>query len=72
MIESGVASYVTLRGTVENHFPVDLNGVAHVSCSFCRYYSASANKCRLTEEIIYRAEKYIGHDCPLNLEEENG
>lgn len=69
MFETGVASYVKLSGRVENNFPVDFNGAAHVSCSFCRYFSQQANKCRLTEEIIFMANKYVGHDCPLNRED---
>lgn len=69
MFETGVASYVTLRGEVVNNFPVDFNGNTHVTCAYCRYYSSTANKCRLTEEIIYGAQKYVGHDCPLNKED---
>ena len=71
MFEDGVASYVTLKGMVENNFPVDRNGSAHVTCAYCRFYSQQSNKCRLTEEIIYGANKYIGHVCPLGMEEEH-
>ena len=69
MFETGVASYVTLAGVVENNFPVDFNGTPHVACAFCRFYSSQSNKCRLTEEIIYKGQNYVGHECPLNKED---
>lgn len=68
MFEDGISSYVMLRGVVENNFPVDKNGVAHVTCEFCRYYGSA--RCRLTDEIVYRGDRYVGHECPLNKEEE--
>lgn len=71
-MNSGVKSYVHASAVVENFFPVDNTGIAHIACAYCRFYSKSANRCRLTEEIIYRSENYTGNGCPLNpIEEEN-
>lgn len=65
MNRSGVSEYVTLDGKIVNHFPVDLAGEAHISCTYCQYYSQSTNRCRVSGEIIYRADKYLGNYCPL-------
>ena len=70
MFETGVSGYLKLDGEISNNFPIDYNGVAHVTCSFCQYYSSQANKCRISGEIIYNAQKYIGQQCALNKGEE--
>lgn len=70
MLESGVSRYIKGTGTVTNFFPVDQKGNEFVCCTYCNYYSKNYNTCKLTGEIIIMADKFCGHNCPLNIEEE--
>ena len=65
MFETGVSDYVRGVAEVENHFPVDERGVAHITCSHCRYYRFTTPKCGLNGEICDFPEKYRGARCPL-------
>lgn len=64
-MNSGVATYIVAEAKVQNSFPVDFKGNVHISCSYCEYYSRTANKCYLTSEIIYKADSFTGNQCPL-------
>lgn len=70
MFESGVKSYIKCKATVEVGFPVDFHGFIAMTCQFCKYYRKYQNMCGLTEEIIYKAESYVGYHCPLEIMEE--
>lgn len=70
MIENGVAKYLIAKGTVSNSFPVDNKGVVYCCCTYCKFYSKSYNICKLTDEIILYADKFVGAKCPLDVEEE--
>ena len=69
MFETGVSSYVKGVAEVENNFPVDERGVAHITCSHCRYYRFTIPKCGLNGEICDFPEKYRGARCPLYFPE---
>lgn len=64
--ESGVSSYVHGVARVENFFPVDSRGNAHVCCAYCDYFNGRS--CRLTHEIVYGPDKYVGARCPMMME----
>lgn len=65
MFETGVSGYVKGVAEVENPFPVDDKGVAHITCSHCKFYRFSVPKCMLNGEICDFPEKYRGARCPL-------
>lgn len=69
MLENGVQTYVHAIGTIENHFPVDSRGNIYACCAYCKYYSRSYNSCKITSELIIMADKYVGHNCPLEIKE---
>lgn len=69
VFHSGVSGYVVGQGAIINHFPVDLNGVAHICCGYCDFYSGQSRKCRITGEIIYKPDTYVGNRCPLSAGE---
>ena len=73
MFETGVSRYITGVAEVENKFPVDSRGVAHITCSHCKFYAFTVPKCRLNEEICDFPDKYRGARCPLYFPEgDNG
>lgn len=67
--ESGVASYITGVATVRVSFPVDFKGNADISCRQCQFFRISARSCGLNGEICEYPDKYVGGQCPLNMEE---
>lgn len=68
--ESGVASYVHARATVDIWFPVDAKGNADISCNQCYYYRRQSRSCALNGEICQYPEKWVGSHCPLSVVEE--
>lgn len=66
--DSGVQSYIKYSTKVEIGFPVDWHGKSHIACEFCKLFNGKT--CRLTGEIVYNPEKYVGHECPLEFIEE--
>ena len=69
--DSGVKGYIIGKAAVQNAFPVDLRGVADVSCKQCRFYRMSSRKCGLNEALIPYPDKYIGPECPIEFEKED-
>ena len=69
-IETGVKSYIKTIGIVENSFPVDFRGNEYLCCNYCKFYGRSYGTCKLTDEIILMADKFVGHNCPLKVKEE--
>lgn len=68
-IDSGVASYIKGRATVEMFFPVDLRGNSCVCCELCRFYRPNSRRCSLNDSVCEFPSKYIGGQCPLEFEE---
>ena len=69
MFETGVKDYVHGVAEVENPFPVDERGVAHISCSHCRFFMFKVPKCSQNGEVCDFPEKYRGARCPLYFPE---
>ena len=69
--ESGVASYIHGRATVDVFFPVDKRGNADVSCAQCFFFRDSSRRCGLTGQVAQYPTKYVGADCPLEIVEES-
>ena len=67
--ESGIKRYVKARAVVEVNFPVDDRDNEYIRCEYCPFYSISSRRCRLTEEVVPFANKYVGGNCPLELVE---
>lgn len=63
--ESGVKGYVIGTVTLTNGFPIDWNGVPHIACVYCKYYSITTKRCRLNNAVIAFPDKYVGDECPL-------
>lgn len=63
--ESGIPDYVHAQAIITVHFPIDERGNKYIACEYCRYYSRSTNRCRLTDEPIAFPAKYVGGQCPL-------
>lgn len=70
IFDSGVASYIVGTAEVSVAFPVDLRGNPHVTCSMCKYFSRTSQRCRLNDSICEFPEKYIGSNCPLSFADE--
>lgn len=69
-IDSGVASYIKGRATVEMFFPVDLRGNSCVCCELCRFYRPNSRRCSLNDAVCEFPGKYIGGQCPLKFDDE--
>ena len=69
-IDSGVASYIKGRATVEMRFPVELRGNSCVCCELCRFYRPNSRRCSLNDAVCEFPSKYIGGQCPLEFDEE--
>lgn len=65
--ESGVASYIHGRATVDVFFPVDWKGNADVCCYQCWYFRRNYQTCGLNGEICQYPSKYVGSLCPLKF-----
>ena len=70
MLDSFVKSYVQATYTSVINFPVDKNGVPHICCVHCPLYNRKYNICTKTDEYILQADKFVGYNCPLKIEEE--
>lgn len=68
--ESGVASYVHGRATVDVYFPVDQRGNADISCTQCFFFREASRRCGLNGEVSQYPSKYVGSNCPLEIVEE--
>ncbi len=68
--QSGVVDYLKLEISVVVNFPINNNGEPVIACKFCKCFTG--NRCVVTNEIIYQPEKFVGFDCPLKKENENG
>lgn len=71
MFESGVQKYLTVQAVIETGFPVDDRGVVYAACKYCRYFSHSIDMCQISKEVVFLPDKFVGHRCPFNAEEEN-
>ena len=70
--DSGVASYIKGRVTLEVNFPVDWRGKADVSCYQCDFFSRSSGKCNLNGRVSEYPQKYVGSYCLLEFEGNEG
>ena len=68
--ESGVASYIHGRATVDVFFPVDHKGNADICCRQCFFYRTSSFRCSLNGEVCSEPNKYVGACCPLTMMED--
>ena len=71
-IASGVARYRTCYCVVEVKFPVDFKGNEAVDCMHCFLYQRQSGKCPLTGHISEYPDRYVGSNCPLELEDYDG
>ena len=65
--ESGVKSYIDGTATVTIHFPVDMQGKAHINCYQCKLFSRNNGVCQLTKEVSEYPSMYVGSNCPLDI-----
>lgn len=68
--DSGVSGFLVGTCLVEVSFPVDSKGRADVCCNQCPYYGRSSKTCQLNKQVLHYPEKFIGINCPLNIEGE--
>lgn len=68
--ESGVASYINAKAVVTVHFPVDYKGNADISCTQCFFFREASRRCGLTGDISEYPAKYVGSNCPLEVNED--
>ena len=68
--DSGVSGFLVGTCLVEVNFPVDSKGRADVCCNQCPYYGRSSKTCQINKQVIHYPEKFIGINCPLNIEGE--
>lgn len=68
--KSGVKGYIYGKATVHVHFPVDFRNQADISCYQCPFFSRNSCMCQLNKKIVNYPERYVGVDCPLELDEE--
>lgn len=66
--ESGVTEYVHGMATIEVFFPKDSRGNADISCYQCKFFSRNNGVCQITKEVTAYPTKYVGSNCPLEIE----
>ena len=71
-LDSGVAAYISGKATVVNYFPADIKGNSLVCCDLCRFYRPNSRRCSLNDAVVEYPSKYIGSQCPLEFEDEEG
>ena len=69
--DSGVASYIKGRVTIEVGFPVDNKGRTEIACKHCRFFVRATTRCGLNQEIVNFPDNYVGAHCPLERIEED-
>lgn len=69
IFDSGVADYVHAYAVVKVNFPIDHRGNADVSCYQCPFFRRNYSTCGLNGAICQYPQRYVGADCPLNIEE---
>ena len=67
--DSGVADYVRAYAVVRVGFPIDYKGNADVSCYQCPFFRRSYSTCGLNGSVYQKKSKYVGDNCPLDIEE---
>lgn len=68
--DSGVASYIKTKCTVKVFFPVDDKGRSEIMCRHCPYLSSNERMCQLNKEPVAFPNKYVGQNCPLEVDED--
>lgn len=68
--ETGISGYIKATYTAEVYFPIDKNGNAQINCTQCYYFNTSTNRCRLNGEVCAFPSKYVGGNCPLEMDSE--
>ena len=67
--DSGVADYVRAYAVVRVAFPIDDKGIADVNCYQCPFFRRSYSTCGLNGSVCQYPSKYVGDNCPLDIEE---
>ena len=67
--DSGVANYVRAYAVVRVNFPIDYTGKAAVNCYQCPFFRRSYSTCGLNGSICQYPQRYVGDNCPLDIEE---
>ena len=67
--DSGVYGYVYAEATVQVAFPVDKNGSCDINCHQCWFFRRSYQTCGLNGAVCQYPQKYVGDNCPLDIEE---
>ncbi len=66
--ETGISGYVRATYTAEVYFPIDERGNAQINCMQCYYFNTNTNRCRLNGEVCAFPNKYVGGNCPLEMD----
>lgn len=66
--ETGISGYVRATYTAEVYFPIDERGNAQINCMQCYYFNINTNRCRLNGEVCAFPGKYVGGNCPLEMD----
>ena len=69
--DSGINDYIHAQATVDVFFPVDFRGNADISCNQCFFFRRNYQTCGLNGEVCQYPQKYVGDNCPLDIEEPN-
>lgn len=67
--ETGISRYIKARAVVEVGFPVDWRGSVEIACKHCPFYIRATQRCGLNQQIVNYPDKYVGNECPLELQE---
>lgn len=67
--ETGISGYVRATYTAEVYFPIDERGNAQINCMQCYYFNTNTNRCRLNSEACAFPNKYVGGNCPLEMDD---
>lgn len=68
--ENGVSGYIRGSALVHVNFPVDQNGHEYINCRQCFFFRKSYSTCGLNGAVCEFPEKYVGSNCPLELDME--
>lgn len=68
--DSGVQDYIVAEATIRTAFPINSKGQPFIACRFCDAYNTVTKRCILTQEVVPFPDNYVGHQCPLEIVEE--
>ena len=69
--DDGIKRYIKAQVTLEVGFPVSWKDVPAIAWKHCPFYVRATKRCGLNQEIVNYPDNFVGHNCPLELVEDD-